>query len=156
MKTLKGCAIFAAIGLFILFAAMRGTTHKLQEEAHKQIAAEPAPADQEKERQRILHDRQVARHDAAVKHCKGRTGTRRTRDLECLFLDCPGLSQDAYDAALRGEVAVGMNQCMVLEVWGHPEDINRTTTAFGTTAQWVYGLRRYVYFDGDIVTAIQD
>ena len=40
--------------------------------------------------------------------------------------------------------------------WGKPEDINRTTTAYGVHEQWVYSNYRYIYFDNGIVTAIQE
>lgn len=40
--------------------------------------------------------------------------------------------------------------------WGKPSKINRTTTAYGVHEQWVYSNYRYIYFDNDIVTAIQD
>ena len=40
--------------------------------------------------------------------------------------------------------------------WGKPEDINKTTYAWGTTEQWCYSNYRYIYFDNGIVTAIQE
>jgi len=40
--------------------------------------------------------------------------------------------------------------------WGSPQKINRTTTAYSVSEQWVYGNGRYVYFEDGIVTAIQD
>jgi hypothetical protein len=48
-----------------------------------------------------------------------------------------------------------MTKDMVREAWGRPEDINRTTNAYGTSEQWVYGYS-YVYFDDDICTTIQN
>jgi hypothetical protein len=40
--------------------------------------------------------------------------------------------------------------------WGNPREINRTTTAYGVSEQWVYSDYRYIYLDDGIVTAIQD
>jgi uncharacterized Zn finger protein (UPF0148 family) len=40
--------------------------------------------------------------------------------------------------------------------WGNPESINRTTTAYSTSEQWVYSNNRYIYLDNGIVTTIQD
>ncbi|MFD2746899.1 tol-pal system YbgF family protein [Paenibacillus yanchengensis] len=40
--------------------------------------------------------------------------------------------------------------------WGKPNDINRTTTKYGTSEQWVYSHNRYIYIDDGLVTAIQD
>lgn len=39
--------------------------------------------------------------------------------------------------------------------WGSPDKVNKTTTARGTREQWVYGSGRYLYFDNDRLTAIQ-
>ena len=53
---------------------------------------------------------------------------------------------------------IGMTQSQVINgtSWGGPNDINRTITAGGTREQWVYGNKRYLYFDNGILTAIQD
>lgn len=52
---------------------------------------------------------------------------------------------------------IGMTKSEVLNsTWGKPEDVNTTTTKYGTNEQWVYSLTRYIYFDNGIVTAIQD
>jgi hypothetical protein len=40
--------------------------------------------------------------------------------------------------------------------WGLPEDINRTTNAFGVSEQWVYNNYKYIYFEDGIVTSIQE
>jgi hypothetical protein len=40
--------------------------------------------------------------------------------------------------------------------WGKPEDINKTTTAFGVSEQWVYSDYKYIYLENGIVTAIQE
>ena len=53
---------------------------------------------------------------------------------------------------------IGMTSQQVVKEtnWGRPYDINRTTTRRGTSEQWVYGNRRYLYFENGILTAIQD
>ena len=40
--------------------------------------------------------------------------------------------------------------------WGSPSKVNRTITANGKHEQWVYGEHNYLYFDNDILTAIQN
>lgn len=40
--------------------------------------------------------------------------------------------------------------------WGKPEDINKTTTVYGTSEQWVYSGYKYLYFDDGILTTIQE
>jgi hypothetical protein len=54
-------------------------------------------------------------------------------------------------------VRIGMTQAEVLaSSWGRPDDINKTTTAYGTSEQWVYGHRNYLYFRNGILTTIQN
>lgn len=54
-------------------------------------------------------------------------------------------------------VSIGMTKEDVLASnWGKPERINTTTTARGAREQWVYGGRNYLYFDNDILTAVQN
>lgn len=57
---------------------------------------------------------------------------------------------------LDGSIKIGFTKEMVRESWGEPYDINRTITRNVTIEQWVYGLGTYVYFEGNIVTGIQD
>ena len=60
----------------------------------------------------------------------------------------------------REGVSLGMTQEDALaSSWGKPHHINRTTTLTGEREQWVYqrGVRNnYLYFDNDILTAIQN
>lgn len=53
--------------------------------------------------------------------------------------------------------AIGMTPDEVRNsYWGNPKEINKTTTAYGTSEQWVYSGYRYIYFDDGVVTAIQE
>lgn len=55
------------------------------------------------------------------------------------------------------EPSIGMTKNEVLNsTWGEPEDINRTTTRYGTSEQWCYNGNKYIYFEDGIVTSIQD
>mgnify|MGYP001007978606 CR=1 FL=1 len=40
--------------------------------------------------------------------------------------------------------------------WGEPKKINKTTTKYGVSEQWVYYGYKYIYLENDIVTAIQE
>lgn len=76
--------------------------------------------------------------------------------------------QDWPDAVRRAvendRIAVGMTRDQVVAAWGWPQDVNRTTTAFGTDEQWCYRDRHdryalahaFVYFSGGLVQSIQD
>lgn len=57
---------------------------------------------------------------------------------------------------MDGEVRVGFTKAMCEESWGSPIHINRTTTAYGTLEQWVYGIGCYLYFEGNKLTGIQN
>lgn len=56
----------------------------------------------------------------------------------------------------RHPPVIGMTMQQAVEsAWGRPEHSNTTETARGVRSQWVYGNRRYLYFDNDTLTAIQ-
>lgn len=57
---------------------------------------------------------------------------------------------------IKHKVVIGMTKEMCLDAWGKPEDINRTTNAYGTHEQWVYNLKSYLYFDNGILTTFQN
>ena len=57
---------------------------------------------------------------------------------------------------LENAVQIGFTKEMCIEAWGEPYDINRTVTKNGVHEQWVYGIGRYLYFEGNVLTAIQD
>jgi hypothetical protein len=45
---------------------------------------------------------------------------------------------------------------VMLSRWGAPQHTNKTTSARGTSEQWVYGDGKYLYFENGILTAIQE
>lgn len=47
-------------------------------------------------------------------------------------------SSNAKDL-IQGYIRIGMTKEMCRESWGEPDDINKTTTSYGTSEQWVYG-----------------
>lgn len=54
-------------------------------------------------------------------------------------------------------VSIGMTmEDVITEGWGRPEKINKTTTAYGISEQWVYAGYRYLYFKDGYLTAIQE
>ena len=67
-------------------------------------------------------------------------------------------AQQAERARKKSEgVRPGMSPEDVLaSSWGKPQKINRTTRASGTHEQWVYSTGNYLYFDNDVLTAIQN
>ena len=57
----------------------------------------------------------------------------------------------------REGVRIGMSMDDVLaSSWGRPQSVNRTTTAFGTSEQWVYSSGGYLYFTDGVLTAVQN
>lgn len=69
-----------------------------------------------------------------------------------------GWDKDDCIAIASGKIKIGMTYDMVIAAWGRPSDINRTTSAYGTSEQWCYGDigGSYVYFDDGKVTTIQN
>lgn len=55
-------------------------------------------------------------------------------------------------------IRIGMTKTQVVNdtAWGEPGSVNRTRTAAGVREQWVYGLKRFMYFDNGRLVAIQD
>ncbi|USK69190.1 lipoprotein [Peribacillus asahii] len=67
------------------------------------------------------------------------------------------LEKEAEEEARKPLPTIGMTTDEVLNSkWGRPQDINRTTTANGTSEQWVYDGYKYLYFEDGILTTIQD
>jgi hypothetical protein len=60
------------------------------------------------------------------------------------------------EAILNHKVKIGWTKSMCITSWGKPYDINRTTTTYGSHEQYVYSLKKYLYFENGILTAIQD
>lgn len=84
----------------------------------------------------------------------------RTRQRRTQFVsNNPGLSEENEESILNGYISIGMTKDMVRASWGDPDDINRTTRANYTREQWIYGRtsnRKFIYFENDILTTIQD
>jgi hypothetical protein len=98
------------------------------------------------------------RWDAAQAHCKTITKHNvRRHDVECLWLDCPDNSDELLRTLSNGNLAVGMDECLVRASLGKPDDVNTTVTARGQQEQWVYRASHsiYVYFDEGHVTSWQ-
>lgn len=87
--------------------------------------------------------------DAAKPHAKWREifAKEATRRQE----------EERFANRFNRQVRIGETQQQVVrEGWGYPSHVNRTTTAAGVREQWVYGDGRYLYFENNRLTAIQD
>ena len=60
------------------------------------------------------------------------------------------------EAILNHKVKIGWTKEMCVASWGKPYDINRTTSEYGTHEQYVYSLKKYLYFENGVLTTIQD
>ena len=70
-------------------------------------------------------------------------------------------NKTALQNVANGKISVGMTSTEVFYSWGTPNNLSSsTTTAFGSSAQWVYGdplsHANYVYIDNGVVTAFQN
>lgn len=69
---------------------------------------------------------------------------------------CEKLSDSTEVPEKTPEPAIGMSEIEVMaSTWGYPKHINKTTTKYGKSEQWVYD-KGYIYFENGIVTAIQE
>jgi hypothetical protein len=60
-------------------------------------------------------------------------------------------------AVKRHGASIGMSKDeAIASSWGRPESVNRTTNAYGTREQWVYGGGNYLYFENGVLTSIQN
>lgn len=66
-----------------------------------------------------------------------------------------GTVEDHY-LIIKGSVRIGMSATAAACSWGRPEDINRSVYSFGVHEQWVYGGGNYLYFEDNVLTAIQN
>lgn len=74
-----------------------------------------------------------------------------------ILKDYKGEQKPSSPPPPKKEPAIGMTaQEVRYSTWGSPKDINKTTTAYGVSEQWVYDGRRYIYLDDGVVTAIQE
>jgi len=64
------------------------------------------------------------------------------------------VGDEIFNIILQGKVQIRMSKEMCKLSWGPPKKINKTTRAGQITEQWVY-LSNYLYFDNNILTAIQ-
>ena len=67
------------------------------------------------------------------------------------------IKRDAEKEANRTPPRIGMTEDDLGESsWGQPEDVNTTTTAYGSHTQYCYSGNKYVYVEDGVVTTIQD
>jgi hypothetical protein len=65
------------------------------------------------------------------------------------------VGEKAYADVLRGNVTLGMSERMCELAWGKPKTVNRIVHQHGSMEQWVYPAERAIYFEGGVVTSVQ-
>ena len=63
---------------------------------------------------------------------------------------------DLGETIAKNKISIGMTKEMCRDSWGKPNSINRTTNSYGTSEQWVYSRGRYLYFDNEKLTTVQN
>lgn len=63
---------------------------------------------------------------------------------------------DNFKLIFEGKVKIGMTKEMCKKSWGIPNSVNKTNLKGTLTEQWVYGSKRYLYFENSILTAFQN
>lgn len=61
---------------------------------------------------------------------------------------------EQWNLILAGQVKIAMTKEMCRLAWGDPDSVNETITSGKKSEQWIYK-SNYLYFDNDILTAIQ-
>lgn len=59
-------------------------------------------------------------------------------------------------AILNHEVRLSWTKQMCIESWGRPKEINKTIVAGSVNEQWVYTIKKYLYFENEKLTGIQE
>lgn len=57
---------------------------------------------------------------------------------------------------MDGSVSIGWNKQMCIESWGKPDRINKTTSKYSVSEQWVYDSGNYLYFENGKLVTIQN
>lgn len=92
----------------------------------------------------------------------GKDVREKWEPANCKKIDLPGLTAIPTPKAStknkgKSGVSIGMTKADVLaSSWGKPQRINKTTNAYGTHEQWVYGNGNYLYFENGLLTTIQN
>jgi hypothetical protein len=97
-------------------------------------------------------------HVPAVPRATPVTLSNLTKAGKRVQLKHPEWDDEICNSVGDREIYVGMTKEQVRAAWGRPYNVNKTTTAYGTTEQWVMheSGRTYVYFSGDTCTAFQN
>ena len=57
---------------------------------------------------------------------------------------------------MDGYVRIGWTKEMCMESWGEPKRINKTTSKYSISEQWVYDSGSYLYFESGKLVTIQN
>lgn len=106
------------------------------------------------EREKLAKEELLIKEKLAQEEAKKLASIKRQQRTKELYKK---YGKTTADLILKGQVCIGMTKAMVLESWGHPSGgINKTTGAWGTHEQWVYGMGQYLYFENGKLTTIQN
>lgn len=145
------------VGYIKKFNTISGEEFEKEEKRKKEIIANMTPAER-----REYEEREIRRQEEQIKRQKeDKEKEIRRKALVDEYGQRCGIIIYKYGMKFgrlicNKEVAIGMTMDMVRDSWGKPTDVNRTRYSWGTNEQWVYGLGKYIYFENNKVTAIQD
>lgn len=119
-------------------AKLEADKQKLEAEKQKKIAQEKALKQEKIAREQAIKE-EVIRKEEREEYIRAKFG------------------EEIADLILSHKVKLGMSKEMVKESWGTPSGgVNRTIGSWGIHEQWVYGSKRYLYFENGTLTTIQD
>lgn len=132
------------------YVQFEGTSPSIDEIVAREKVRQEKQAQDEKarqEKQALEEQRAKERAQREARIAQEKAERERARKIE---------ERKRRAVMLAPRIGMTWQQVVNQTSWGKPYDINRTTTASGTREQWVYGDRRYLYFDNGVLTAIQD
>lgn len=131
-----------------------GLNSSIEEFKSKEEVLAERQKQEEESKKRIAEEKKLKEQEAIQAKKSASTNATNTKIRRANLIKKYGEKYGSLVA--NGKVVIGMTKQMCIDAWGRPEDINRTTGAFGVHEQWVYNLKSYLYFEGEILTTIQN
>lgn len=100
-------------------------------------------------------DTESAERERCKAVCSKLTGEARSKEADCVWLDCPGTTRSEALIASRGGLERGMSACVVEASLGPTLKPKKNIRSNGatTTEQWVLPGPSYIYFENGRVVS---
>ena len=127
---------------------------KIQAGIDRQKAIKDSLAEIRERKQQIQRYKDYEAKQKAIREANAKEKAAKQEAHNKWLIDTYG--QDIANKMSNHQVVIGWTKEMCVQSWGKPYEVNKTTTKYGVNEQWVYSLKRYLYFEGDKLTATQE